>query len=220
MVVGMLMVSSGVLTKAMTPVAQTAGQQDKINLETMIPGEFDNWKIDTSTVTPIVNPVDQGLVIKIYNQTLSRTYISDQGERIMLSIAYGKDQSTDFHVHRPEVCYVADGFDISNMANTFVDTTIGRIPVMRLVAKQGARNEPITYWIRVGDSLTSGWFEQKATAIRYGLTGKVPDGLLFRVSSISNDEQDSYRIQQTFLASLLKAVQSEERFWLVGQLTP
>jgi EpsI family protein len=106
------------------------------------------------------------------------------------------------------------------MTKTFIDTTIGRIPVMRLVAKLDARNEPITYWIRVGDSLTRGWLEQKVTAIAYGLSGKIPDGLLFRVSTISNDEQDAYRIQQEFLSTVLQAVRSDDRYWLIGRLDP
>ena len=220
LILGMLMLSSSVLTKVMTPVVTFTGQQTKMNLDTMIPREFDRWKIDPSSAALVVNPDDQGLLNKIYNQTLSRTYINNQGERVMLSIAYGRDQSTDLHVHRPEICYATSGFDVGEISKTFVNTTIGRIPVMHLVAKQGIRNEPITYWIRVGDSLTRGWFEQKLTAIGYGLTGKVPDGLLFRVSTISNNEQDSYRIQQAFLAAILQAVRSEDRHWLVGQLTP
>jgi len=191
-----------------------------MNLDAIIPKEFGAWKLDSSTASSIVNPTVRGELEKIYNQILSRTYINEQGERVMLSIAYGRDQSTDLHVHRPEICYATSGFDVGEISKTFVNTTIGRIPVMHLVAKQGIRNEPITYWIRVGDSLTRGWFEQKLTAIGYGLTGKVTDGLLFRVSTISNNEQDSYRIQQAFLAAILQAVRSEDRHWLVGQLTP
>jgi EpsI family protein len=215
---GVFMVLSSGLTWVMTPTMQAYGQQDKFNLDAIVPGNFDNWKIEPATTAAIVNPDDNGLVRKLYDQTLSRTYINDKGERVMLSIAYGRNQSTDLQVHRPEVCYAAGGFDIGKMTKTFVDTTIGQIPVMRLVAKQGARNEPITYWVRVGDSLTRGWIEQKMTAIIYGLTKRVPDGLLFRISTISNDEQDSYRIQQAFLVSMLKEVKSEDRFWLVGTL--
>jgi len=217
---GFLMLLSGVLTKFLTPTLAISGQQDKINLEHLIPREFDSWKLDPSTAALMVNPDTQGLLNKIYNQTLSRTYINNEGERVMLSIAYGTDQSTDLHVHRPEVCYAAGGFNVGRMTKTFIDTTIGRIPVMRLVAKLDARNEPITYWIRVGDSLTRGWFEQKLTAIGYGLTGKIPDGLLFRVSTISNDEQDAYRIQQVFLSTVLQAVRGEDRYWLIGRLDP
>jgi EpsI family protein len=218
LILGMLMVSSSILTAVMTPSADIANQQNQIDLESMIPGEFNGWKIDLSAASLMINPEVEGAVSKIYTQTLSRTYINNQGERVMLSIAYGRDQRTDLQVHRPEVCYRTGGFDISNMTQTFVDTTFGRIPVMHLVAKQGARNEPITYWIRMGDSLTRGWFEQKAATLSYALAGKVPDGLLFRISSISNDEQNSYRIQQIFMTSLLQAVRGEDRHWLLGRL--
>lgn len=217
---GMLMVLSGVLTKVMTPSAAFSDQQTSINLETIIPREFGQWKINPTTAAIIVNPDDKGLLNKIYNQTLSRTYINSEGKQVMLSIAYGRDQSSDLQVHRPEICYATSGFDVSNMSKTFVDTFVGRIPVMQLVAKQGNRNEPITYWIRVGDSLTRGWIEQKIASVGYGFTGKVPDGLLFRISTISSDEQESYRIQQSFLTTLLQAVRSEDRHWLVGQLNP
>lgn len=213
------MVSAAVLSQILTPSVMPDDGSDIINLETMIPGEFGKWKTDTSTTSPIVNP-NKAAIYKIYNQTLSRTYINDEGERVMLSIAYGGNQSTDLHVHRPELCYVASGFEIREMTKTFVDTSIGRMPVMHLIAKQGSRNEPITYWIRVGDSLTRGWLEQKLTAIARSLTGNVPDGLLFRVSSISNDETQSYAIQQEFLSGMMLAVKPENRHWLVGKLTP
>jgi EpsI family protein len=218
MMMGMLMVSSAVISIAITPSAEIADQHNQINLEAMIPREFNGWKLDVAGANHVVNPEVKGEINKLYSQTLSRTYINSQGERVMLSIAYGRDQRTDLQIHRPEVCYLSGGFDIGKLTKTFVDTTIGRIPVMHLVAKQGARNEPITYWIRMGDSITRGWFEQKAATLSYMLTGKVPDGLLFRVSTISNDVQDSYRIQQKFLASLLQAVRSDDRHWLVGRL--
>ncbi|MDO8413482.1 MAG: EpsI family protein [Gallionellaceae bacterium] len=218
LILGLLMVSSSVLTMVMTPSADIADPHQQINLETLIPVEFGNWKTDMTVASLLVNPDEKGTINKIYNQTLSRTYINNQGERVMLSIAYGRDQKKDLQVHRPEICYRTSGFSIGELTKTFVDTTIGRIPVMQLVAKQGVRNEPITYWIRMGDSLTRGWFEQKAATLSYGLTGKVPDGLLFRVSTISKDEQDAYLIQQTFLTALLQAVRSEDRHWLVGRL--
>ena len=217
---GMFMVLSSVLAKVMTPVDMPSGYQVQINLETLIPNEFEGWKQDLTGVSSIINPEVEGELDEIYNQTLSRIYVNKQGEHIMLSIAHGDVQKTDMHAHRPEICYAAGGFDIGKMTKTFVDTAFGRIPVMHLVAKQGARNEPITYWIRVGDSLTRGWIEQKLTAMIYGLSGTVPDGLLVRVSSISNDEQASYRIQQAFLNAMLKAVRSEDRFWLVGHGRP
>lgn len=213
---GMLLAAA--LALVMTPIPGNGGERAGLDLEAMIPVKFEDWQIEPDMTARIVNPDDRGLLDKIYDQALARTYINRRGDRVMLSIAYGGSQSTDLHVHRPEICYAAGGFSISKVSKTFVDTTIGRIPVMQLVARQGVRNEPITYWVRVGDSLTRGWIEQKLTAIGYGLTRKVPDGLLFRISTISSDEKESYRIQQEFLDAILKAVKSTDRFWLVGRL--
>lgn len=209
------MVFAGVLAILLAPVTTQVVMPD---LKIIVPDKFDGWKLDSSDNSLIVNPDLKGDIGKIYNQVLTRIYISKQGERVMLSIAYGRDQSMDLNIHRPEICYVTSGFDISKMTKTFVDTTIGKIPVMRLVASKGTRNEPVTYWIRVGNSLTRGWVEQKLVSFGYGLTGKIPDGLLFRISNISNDAQDSYRIQNKFMVALFNAVRSEDRYWLVGQL--
>lgn len=211
----LLMVLSAAIAISLTPNAETT----QPNLQALIPREFNGWKIDASGATLVVNPEVNGEISKLYSQTLTRTYIDNLGERVMLSIAYGRDQRSDLQVHRPEICYLSSGFNIGKLTKAFVDTTIGRIPVMHLVAKQGARNEPITYWIRVGDEVTRGWFEQKTATLRYYIvTGELPDGLLFRVSTISNNVQNSYLTQQLFLNSLLQAVRSEDRHWLVGVL--
>ena len=47
---GILMVSSGVLTMALTPTQKIADQQEKIDLEIMIPAKFGDWQIDKSIV--------------------------------------------------------------------------------------------------------------------------------------------------------------------------
>lgn len=220
MMLGLLMMSSAGLAVILTPKLAVTDFQNQLNLEDLIPGNFNDWKIDSSSARLIINPQVNDQVKKVYTQTLSRIYINKYGERVMLSIAYGRDQTTDLQVHRPEVCYRTSGFEISTTTKTFVDTNVGRIPAMHLVANLGKRNEPITYWIRMGDTVTRGWFEQKAATLSYELNGKVPDGLLFRVSTISNNEQDSYRVQNAFVTSLLQAVRREDLHWLVGRLAP
>jgi EpsI family protein len=215
---GLLMVSAGVLATIMTPAEQFDNRQDEVNLATIIPSEFDGWKIDSSITPLMANPDQVGLVNKIYTQMLLRTYVNRQGERVMLSIAYNRNQRAALHVHRPEVCYLASGFDVGRLTKTTVNTNIGPIPVMRLVARQGTRNEPITYWIRVGDTITGGWFGETFTTLKYGLTGKMPDALLYRTSTISNDDQSSYKVQQAFLTSLLQSMRGGDRHWLVGRM--
>lgn len=217
LIIGLAMLTAAGLAFALTPRERISDQGPKINLETMIPKQFGEWKLDETIVPLLADPGQTALINELYNQTLSRTYVNPAGERVMLSIAYGGNQSKELQVHKPEVCYVAQGFQIGEMTKSKVNTPIGEIPVMNLVAKQGTRNEPITYWIRMGDSVTRGWFEQNLARISYGLTGKVPDGLLLRVSSISSDEEQAYKTQQVFLTAMLQGIRKEDQAWLVGK---
>src|SRR4030065_72730 len=75
----------------------------KIDLEVLIPKTFGDWKIDETIAPLIANPEQEAMINKIYNQTLTRTYVNPKGERIMLSIAYGGDQSDSMAVHKPEI---------------------------------------------------------------------------------------------------------------------
>src|SRR5690606_39144111 len=154
----------------------------------------------------IADPELQAKLDKIYNQTLTRTYVNSRNERIMLSIAYGGDQSDSMAVHKPEVCYPAQGFQILKNKSGIFSTGEGDIPVKRLVATQGPRIEPITYWTTVGDTVAVSGIKWKLQQMKYGLTGSIPDGLLFRISSIQADESAAYRNQDDFTRALIGAL--------------
>lgn len=215
-ILGILMVSSGVLTMALTPTQRIADQQEKVNLEIMIPAKFGDWQIDKSIVPLQIDAETQAKLDKIYNQTLARTYVNSQNERIMLSVAYGGDQSDNLAVHKPEVCYYVQGFEIMKILSDELATQYGKLPIKRLLAVKGNRNEPITYWVTVGDKAVLPGFDQKLQQLRYGLTGNVPDGMLVRISSIDNDNDKAYQLQTIFIQDLLLAVNVKERIRLIG----
>ena len=212
----LLMFVSAGLAVAFHPIQKIADRVPAPNLETMIPKQFGDWRIDSDLVPIKVNPDVQAKLDKIYNQTLSRTYVDGHGNRVMLSIAYGGDQSDALQVHRPNVCYSAQGFLISNMAKSFLGTDYLKIPVMQMVASQGSRIEPISYWITVGDRVVRGAWEQKLAKVKYGLTGEVPDGILVRVSNISSDASSSYILHAGFINSMLKSMSQNDRRRLLG----
>lgn len=217
LVIGLFMFSAVGLALALKPTQKVADSGPKIDLETMIPKNFGNWTIDT-TITPLIaNPEQEALINKIYNQTLTRTYVDTSGNRVMLSIAYGGDQTDNMAVHKPEVCYPGQGFQIlKNPAIGNFSTGRGEIPVKRLVAGLGSRIEPITYWTTVGDQVEVSGIKWKLQQLKFGLTGKIPDGLLFRVSSIQADEAKAYAVQDDFTREMLKAMSPEARKRIVG----
>ncbi|MCA1925298.1 MAG: EpsI family protein [Thiobacillus sp.] len=217
LIIGLCMFAAAGLAMALKPTTKIADSGPKVDLETLIPKAFGDWKIDTTIAPLIANPEQEALINKIYNQTLTRTYVNARNERVMLSIAYGGDQSDNMAVHKPEVCYPAQGFQIiKRPAISNFSTGAGDIEVKRLVAAQGARVEPITYWTTVGGQVAVDGLKWKLQQLKYGLTGKIPDGLLFRVSSIQADENRAYQIQNEFTREMLKAMSPEARNRIIG----
>jgi len=215
-VLGAAMLATALVTHALTPTVNMADRKGRFDLEAMVPPTFGDWEVDTTVMPLKVDPRTQAELNKIYNQTLSRTYINRAGQRVMLSIAYGGDQSNNMAVHRPEVCYVAQGFNMNHNQLAQVGTPYGALPVRQLVATQGARNEPITYWITIGDHAINPGMSQKLQQLRYGLSGQVPDGMLVRVSSIEPERESAYALQKRFINDMLAGVGDAGRKRLIG----
>ena len=136
----------------------------------------------------------------------------------MLLVAYGESQSDRLQLHHPEVCYTAQGFRVSRAKSVKLDYSPSEPPLKlkRLVAQREDRIEPITYWMRIGyDNSNSNWTRQ-VLKLGYGLRGWVPDGALFRVSTIGISPEQSFKIQDKFIRDLMNAVDPRTRESMVG----
>ncbi|MDP2031005.1 MAG: EpsI family protein [Thiobacillus sp.] len=214
--IGLSMLAAVGLSYALTPQAKIADQGPKLDLETMIPLQFGTWKLDETVVPLQVNPELQAALDKVYNQTLTRTYVNLKGERIMLSIAYGADQGDNVQIHLPEGCYKGQGFAVGDKTESAMQTLFGQIPVSKLVATMGPRNEPITYWVVVGGEVARNNWEMKKAKLRHAIKGEIADGILIRVSSITPDTDRGYELQREFSESMLQAMSPEQRSRLIG----
>jgi EpsI family protein len=212
-----LMVAASVSAVVLRPTVKLADQGPKVDLEVMVPKQFGDWRVDESIVPLLPAPDVQAQLDKIYNQTLARTYVNSRGRRVMLSIAYGGDQSDAMQVHLPEVCYAAQGFQIKQAKIEQLTMQHGALPVKRLVASLNTRVEPITYWITVGDEVISAGYKRKLAQIKYGISGKVADGILVRASSIDRDAYVAYELHDQFFKDLMAGVSSEHRERLFGK---
>lgn len=211
-----IMVLATYLAIALKPTQYAVSQDFVFNFEDNIPASFGDWVAEDQESGAIVNPQQQELIQKVYSQTYAKTYRHTSGRRIMLSLAYGRDQSHETQIHKPEVCYPAQGFIIKQKYKDEVQLGSSRLPVMRLTAVAGHRSEPITYWIRVGDDLARGSVEQNLSRIRSGLAGIIPDGILFRVSEINSDPNQSFTLQDEFIKDLLVNLNDKGKTMLVG----
>jgi EpsI family protein len=190
------------------------------DLERIVPKEFGPWRMVPTASGAMIDPQTREAVNSLYDVTLERTYEhSTTGRRIMLSIAYGRDQSIAKQAHTPDMCYRSVGFRIDRILPADIVTPFGTVRAMRNEAVLGLRNEPLTYWIVVGDRIRRGSGERNFERMRYAARGLLVDGVLFRVSEITRSP-DAFALQDTFIRALLGALPLTDRQRLVGALMP
>lgn len=121
---------------------------------------------------------------KLYENLETRVFEGDGLPAIMVLVAYSSIQQNDIQIHRPEICYPASGYPIiaSQPANLQFDTRI--VHATELVADRQGMLERIIYWVRVGEDFPINWADQRIAMAKANLQGSVPDGVLFRVSTL------------------------------------
>jgi EpsI family protein len=189
-------------------------------LESTVPESFGGWR-RLEEGLQIIDPATEEKLREIYKEWLSRTYVNEAGDRVMLSVARSGNQIGIQQAHLPDICYPAQGFKIGAVTKEpKLPTTYGPIPVTRFTATMGARDEPVTYWLTMGDQVVESQRDKRIVQIRAVLTGESPGGLLFRVSSIDRDSERGFAIQQKFVADMMASVSPEARRKLSGLRPP
>jgi EpsI family protein len=214
-----LMLLSAALGAALRPRIYLSDERPPIDLAAMVPSTFGDWHEEVNLAAQVVNPQQRDLLSKIYSQTLSRTYANTQGYRVMLSIAYGKNQSDALQLHKPEICYPAQGFILLTTQRGPIDLLGKPVFATKLATSLGMRYEPITYWTVVGDHVVTGGNNKKWTELRYALHNRIPDGMLVRVSSIDKDSANAYAVQNQFATAMVAAIAPDNRMRFAGDLS-
>ena len=214
-----LMCGASVASIGIRDQASRPSQALGIKLDSAVPESFGEWRTVPQPVQ-VINPETKQLLDSIYSQILTRTYVNKDGYRIMLSMAYGDDQRGGLQAHRPEVCYPAQGFKVNSQVDGQLATDFGPIEVRRLTTNLRSRQEPVTYWLTTGDLVIRDVWDKRFAQLRAAFTGQIPDGLLFRVSSIDEDPARAFVMQQRFAADMMSAVNAETRRKLSGLASP
>ena len=204
-----------VLGVALKPGNKTNAPPQGFDLAGLIPAKFGEWQ-EAAQVARAVNPQTQAILDQIYSQILERVYQDAAGNRIMLAAAYGADQRGGLEAHKPEVCYPAQGFVIKANQEVALTTDFGVVAARRVFAVAGNRQEPLTYWFTMSNQQVMSRTEKRIVEIKSALTGQIPDGLLVRVSSISDEPDKAWAIQQRFLNDLLRHLSPEGRRRVAG----
>lgn len=216
LLVAALMVVSSAVGVMAVPRARLSDTRATFNLEQAVPKRFGDWRIDESLMPLPPSPDQQRVLNELYDQILSRTYVNGKGERVMLSMTYGSRQTQQLRAHRQEVCYSAQGFKISRLEHPLLAIGRAQVSSTRMVATQGQRIEPVTYWFTTGDSVVRTYLERELAQLKYTLSGYVPDGYLVRLSNFSSDTEGAFRSHVAFANELFQHIDPELRRRLTG----
>jgi EpsI family protein len=214
------MVLASGLAFALRPVP--AVEMGSVDLNKQIPTEFGRWReVRTALIPMDLSPREGETNSEMpYDQTLMRTYVRDDGSAVMLALAYGRVLRQEVKIHRPELCYVSQGFAVTRKEASNVDLGAGAtVTAYRLMTGNDNRKEPITYWIRIGDTISMNAWQTRTEILRDGLRGRIPDGILVRVSQAlphSAPTDSSYDLQNQFLRDLYAALDPAGKTLLRG----
>lgn len=194
-------------------------------LAALIPERFGEWTVETlpgSQVLLVPDALDDPAAAQdaSYDDVLMRSYRHADGRQIMAAFAYGRRQTQEIKIHRPELCYYAQGFDVRSLGLRSLELASAvRVGAPALFTQNRARTEIVTYWIRLGDHVATSPWDIRARIFKDGLSGRVPDGLLVRASSLAASAADADReldLHETFLRDLYAAVPEQTRRFLAG----
>lgn len=210
LIIAATMAASAVASSALKPDKYLYDTRQNRTIDTIIPKKFGHWE-EVAVSGGIVNPQNESLTNILYSEVVNRIYQDKSGNRIILTIAYGKNQSEGFQLHTPELCYPAQGFQIKSNVGKHLSTDFGVIPVRQIESELGTtRKEPITYWATLGDSAINGNIDKKIKELKYSFKGYIADGLLFRISNIDGNSERAFETHRLFANELLGALNPED----------
>jgi EpsI family protein len=219
LLVAVLLILAALFAVILTPTKHTVSVVP--NLDRIIPKEFGEWVQIADPYTQVsLTTGGNDLASQLYDKIVMRTYANKNGDRVMLAIAYAREQKQDIKIHRPEVCYVAQGFQLLSKTNNTIHFSAAKpISALRLLVSNQSRYETVSYWIRIGDDYPVSGMAARLKILRDGLKGNVLDGVLVRVSTAISDQAGAaaaYQRQESFLMSLLATLSSDQKGLLIA----
>lgn len=171
-------------------------------LDGLIPERIGAWRL--AGVDGVVVARDSERIRGPYDDLLTRVYRADAAPPVTLLVAYSGSQRDEVQLHRPEGCYPAAGFTLSDREAVRLRLPgTPAIPARMILAESPLRTEQVLYWTRIGAFFPTSMMAQRWAIVRENLAGGVPDGVLVRVSTPGGGREAAWPAFRGFLTALL-----------------
>ncbi len=188
MILGLSMIATAFGVELLQPTPLPVAERG--SLAQSIPTQFGDWKevsFGAEQVDPGKGAADEPNMDRPYDDVLMRAYGNSRGDVVLLALAYGRNQRQEVKIHRPDVCYTAQGFQLVERASIALPvqgTQGAQVNGMRMLVKAPGRTEAVSYWIRIGDVFTDNAWSIRYHIFTQGMAGRAVDGVLVRASQI------------------------------------
>ena len=201
----MLLVGIGVATLDQN----TNGKVRAPALDALLPGNFEGWQeIELSAaILPAEVELSPGEAVAY------RAYRDSIGRVVTLVVAYGPPLGDSVRLHRPEICYVAQGFSIVERHVARLHLEGGDASIVRMRTENTLRSEDVSYWLRDGDHYVTNAHGAQALNFRRALSGPA-DSVLVRVST-TGKHAAPFGLHDRFLKGFSNALSPEARALLI-----
>jgi len=216
-VIFLLMVLAALASIALKPDFELKAKEIPAFKE-IIPISFSGWEMIVHDYQQISLSVeDERNIDQPYDAILMETFQNSSKETIMLAVAYGANQQQEIKIHRPELCYPAQGFQVEEINDleyeVDVNNKIYRFNLTQMVSKSRQRREVTLYWIRIGNMISSNPWKIRWNILKGGLSQDIPDGILVRTSQVLSKNlsvEQAIKMQKEFIQNLLTGIHEKE----------
>lgn len=212
---GAMLAAAGSAAARIPQPNSPAFNEDKF--KAMVPNTIGEWRFQQAS--GLVLPPEDALSARLYDNLVTRIYANSSGQAMMLLIAYKNFQNGVLQIHRPEICYPAGGYKLTETAAGEIPIGAAEpLPVNSFSANGNERDEQVLYWTRIGERFPVRWIEQRMAVLRSNMAQINPDGMLARVSMANDDMAESKPLMTKFIAELRAASPPPMRRILFGPL--
>jgi EpsI family protein len=215
------MIGASIISSIAKPTRYLADISPRARLSDEIPNVFKRWKKLPTDVVTVLDPTQQAVLEYLYTETLAANYVNTSNQLVMLSIAYGKDQSLGHEVHKPSLCYPAQGFTVIEEREIPLTLDTHRSIIVRYMKTQkGQRIEPLIYWTTAGDFIYRNRMQQKLIGFKYSRDNLIPDGMIVRASTLENDPAVALTSITDFVQDWYESMPEQQRRRYFGNTKP
>ncbi len=176
-------------------------------IDAAVPQRLGPWQV--AARDGLVTAPSDELSARLYDQILTRIYRVDRGwgagagagapvsasasgsvsasgmaqlPDVALLIAYGRGQDADVQLHRPDACYPAQGFVLSDPQALPIRFAGRTVPAQIVTARRDDLVQQVIFWTRIAGTFPPDVAAERRVIVRENLAGRMPDAVLVRIS--------------------------------------